>query len=364
MNDFRPQNYPLESPKQILIVGGGLAGTLMAAESMRAGHEVVLVDEEKSNSATQIAAGLYNIITGRMATKTWRAEELLSSLSTFFSDPLFHSLRPFLHPIPIYRPYKSISERNTWFLRSAESGYAPFTRHVSSPRDVDRIHNTLGGLEILPCGWLEAGAFVSALKDEMVGTGKMKWIRKGFEYSALDPKQMCVDLWGEKRKFDEVIFAEGAGLRHNPFFKWVDLRPLKGQVLEIELEGLPEGYILLRKVYLVPRGAHRYVVGSTYEKNFTDLNPTNEGVSALEQYVAEATPLPFKVLEARAGARPTTPNRRPILGRHPEFPGICIFNGLGTKGVLQGPWCARMFRNWLDGKLSELPPEVRLERFR
>ena len=353
----------MDQAKQILIVGGGLAGAFLAAESVCAGHAVVLVDEERPNAASHVAAGLYNVITGRMATKTWMAEPFLQALDDFFSHELHAPLRRFFHPHPIYRPYKTISECNEWFFRSAEAAYAPLTRHISAPRDPDRIHNPLGGLEITPCGWLEAGSFVTALKELLVEAGKMEWIRERFDHAALDAGRMQVNLGGKMRRFDEVVFAEGTGLLDNPLFDWVDLRPLKGQVLEIEMEGLPEDYILLRKVYLVPRGPSRYVVGSTYEKIFSDLAPTNEGVDALKRMVAEATPLPFRLLEARAGARPTTPNRRPIVGRHPHFPGICIFNGLGTKGVLQGPWCAREFRQWLDGKSAELPRDVRLERF-
>lgn len=335
----------------------------MAAESVRAGHEVVLVDDAQPNAATHIAAGLYNVITGRMATKTWMAETFLDTLSDFFTQAWTAPLRHFFHPHPIFRPYKSISERNEWFLRAAEPNYAEMVRHISIPRDADRIHNPLGGLEITPCGWLEAGKFTTALKTELVKRGEMEWLRQRFDHAALDPVRMVVDLGGAERKFDEVVFAEGVGANANPLFSWVDIRPLKGQVLEIEMEGLPEDYILLRKVYLVPRGEGRYVVGSTYEKKYSDLSPTNEGIDALKKQVAEATPLPFKLLEARAGARPTTPNRRPVMGRHPRFNGICIFNGLGTKGVLQAPWCARIFRKCLDGEASEMPAEVGLDRF-
>jgi glycine/D-amino acid oxidase-like deaminating enzyme len=51
------------------------------------------------------------------------------------------------------------------------------------------------------------------------------------------------------------------------------------------------------------------------------------------------------------------------MGRHPEFPSLVVFNGLGTKGVLQSPYHARLLRNWLDGQLDELPLELSSNRF-
>lgn len=353
----------MESPKQILIVGGGLAGALLAAESVRAGHRVSLVDAENPGAATHVAAGLYNIITGRMASKTWKAEEFLAALDALFEADLLQPLKRFLHPKTIYRPYKSISERNEWFLKSAEPSYAHLVRHQGEALHPSLVHNSLGGLEILPCGWLEAGSFTTALKAQLAMTGRLEYIQEIFDYASLDPETLGLELRGEERQFEEVVFAEGTGVLQNPFFSWVDIRPLKGQVLEIEMEGLPEDFVLLRKAYLVPREKGRYVVGSTYEKKFSDLLPTKEGVESLSNMLAEATPLPFRIVEARAGARPTTPNRRPVMGRHPQYPGLAIFNGLGTKGVLQGPWCAGEFRKWLDGKTPQLPPDLSLKRF-
>lgn len=351
------------TPKNILIVGGGLAGTFMAFESLFAGHQVTLLDQPQENSPSRVAAGLYNIVTGRIASKTWQAEVFLEALEGFFARPEIEPLRRFLHPLPLYRPYKSISERNEWYIKSHAPEFAPLIRHQGSPVDSEKYHNDLGGMEILPCGWLDTIGFLEASKATLALQSNFKFYELGFDSNLLDPVKLTYPFPGGREQFDEVVFCEGPMLKNNPWFGNIDLRPLKGQVIEIEAPDLPEDRIFLRKVFFVPLGEGRFVVGSTYEKNFSTPNPTSEGIRSLLEYVDAAIKVPHRFLEARAGIRPTTPNRRPIVGRHPEFPGLLVFNGMGAKGVLQGPWCANHFRRWLDGQHDTLLSDIALSRF-
>ena len=47
-----------------------------------------------------------------------------------------------------------------------------------------------------------------------------------------------------------------------------------------------------------------------------------------------------------AGVRPTVRDRKPLVGKHPEFNNIYILNGLGTRGVMLGPAMAKaLFEN-------------------
>jgi glycine/D-amino acid oxidase-like deaminating enzyme len=42
------------------------------------------------------------------------------------------------------------------------------------------------------------------------------------------------------------------------------------------------------------------------------------------------------------------------MGTHPDFPEVSFFNGLGSKGVLNGPWHAsQLVAHLLDGE--EIP---------
>ena len=164
--------------------------------------------------------------------------------------------------------------------------------------------------------------------------------------------------------FDEIIFCEGIWIKDNPWFDFIDLRPLKGQVLELNFsETIPTEFILNKQAFLIPKDKNNCTAGSTYELQYEDDQPSEEGINSIAESVSRAISRPFKVSSARAALRPTSPNRRPILGRHPEHNRLIVFNGLGTKGVLQGPYYAKMLRNWLDGSLETLPNDIGLLRF-
>ncbi len=72
---------------------------------------------------------------------------------------------------------------------------------------------------------------------------------------------------------------------------------------------------------------------------------------------------PYKFISQDWGFRPTTPDRRPILGEHPDLKNVIIFNGLGTKGVSLAPYFSAQLANWLSGK-AEIQPEVNIKRFK
>ncbi len=348
--------------KQILIVGGGLAGCFTAAESIRSGHSVLMFDQVNDRSPSRVAAGLYNVITGRVPTKTWMAEAFLGALNGFFKEEMFIPLSPHLTPIQIFKPYKTIGEANEWFIKSSLAQFNGIARHRARNLLPDSINNPYGGLEILPCGWLDTKGFVRDMKAVLMNSGRFQCLHEPFPYDSLDPKRMRLKCIFEN--FDEVIFCEGSQINENPWFGHIKMNPLKGQLMEIEVEGLPEDRVILRKVFLLPKGDKKFVVGSTYEKNYTHLDPTPEGISFLTNHVQSAIRLPFKVLGVRAGIRMSTYDRRPIVGRHPDYPGLIIFNGLGSKGVLQAPWIARHLRRWLDGQDKLLLEEICLHRLR
>lgn len=350
--------------KNVLIVGGGLAGCFMAMESAKRGHRVCLVDRHNPKSASRVAAGLYNVITGREANKTWMADEMLAALAAVTEHPDFESLGRFIHPMPIFRPFPDGTNYNDWMVRLQDPAFSYLATHEGLPHRPQVLHNPLGGLKILPCGWAETMPLCEAILEILKAKYALKHVESPFYYAGLNPETGECTQSGIEGVYDEVIFAEGMGIMGNPWFQFVEIRPLKGQILELKMEaGLDEGQILLRKMFLIPKGNLFYTAGSTYELHFEDDETDPEGIETISESVEEATPLGFEVLGARASIRPTTPNRRPVLGRHPEFERLIVCNGLGTKGVLQAPFSAAMLRDWLDGLTPALSKDVSVLRF-
>lgn len=55
-----------------IIVGQGLAGSLIALNLLRRGKSVRVIDDGHKHAASKVAAGLINPITGRRHVLTWR----------------------------------------------------------------------------------------------------------------------------------------------------------------------------------------------------------------------------------------------------------------------------------------------------
>ncbi|MFZ4797794.1 MAG: amino acid oxidase, partial [Bacteroidia bacterium] len=60
-----------------LIIGQGLAGTLLAKELLAKNESFLIIDAFKESTSTKVAAGMYNPISGKRMVKSWNADELL-----------------------------------------------------------------------------------------------------------------------------------------------------------------------------------------------------------------------------------------------------------------------------------------------
>src|SRR4030095_10395945 len=60
-----------------LIVGQGIAGSLLYHALTKAGASCVIIDDNKPNSASRVAAGAINPFTGRRVVKAWMIDDLI-----------------------------------------------------------------------------------------------------------------------------------------------------------------------------------------------------------------------------------------------------------------------------------------------
>src|SRR5690606_14158882 len=65
---------------------------------------------------------------------------------------------------------------------------------------------------------------------------------------------------------------------------------------------------------------------------------TEEAKNELLEGLEGLIDCPYEVIEHFAGIRPTVKDRRPLVGPHYKYKNIYLLNGLGTRGVLLGPY--------------------------
>lgn len=84
MLDLFPANSESMAEFDYLIVGQGIAGTLLTHFLLKKNKKFLVADLYNPNSASSVAAGLFNPVTGRRLVKTWKADSifLLQKLPT------------------------------------------------------------------------------------------------------------------------------------------------------------------------------------------------------------------------------------------------------------------------------------------
>lgn len=149
----------------------------------------------------------------------------------------------------------------------------------------------------------------------------------------------------------KIIFCEGQQGRFNPWFGDLPFEVAKGEVLVVKIPDANFDKILKHKLFVVPLNDGIYWIGSTYDWNNKDDFPTEKGRAFLIKKLEKVLTVPYEIIDHQAAIRPTTFDRRPMLGLHPEFPSLGILNGMGTKGASLSPFFVQQFVEFLlEGK--------------
>ena len=341
-----------------IIVGQGIAGSVISSLLIEKGENILVIDTPDKNISSNIAAGIFNPVTGRNNIKTWNAELLWPRMFAFYQNIEKKSKSSFFHHLEHYRPFRSTSETNDLISRTSNPSYDQFVKKVChEPQFDDYIKNPVGGIMLKQSGYLDIPVFLSIVRKMIVEKGS--FVKESFIYNDLDAnsEQVCYHNY----KARKIIFCDGWYPETNPFFENLPFKPVKGELLKIKSE-LPENWIFNRGVFALPKGNGISVIGSTYENSDLTSTATEKGRDYLTSKLKELLKIPFEVIDHYAGIRPATLDRRPFVGIHPKYETIAILNGLGTKGVSLAPYFAEELISFIDGK-GKLDPEADIKRY-
>lgn len=340
-----------------IIVGCGLAGVSFC-EELRAHNKSFVVFDDHSQQSSIVAAGLYNPVILKRFTAVWKAKEQLQ-LATSFYEHLENLLGVKLdYKLPVYRRFASIEEQNDWFNASDK----PVLEHYLFPQVISNTHSAIdapfGFGKVMETGRIDTSTLLQHYKLFLKTINS--YIKERFDYAAVSVHENEVTYKNIKAK--NLVFAEGFGMVNNPFFKNLPLNVAKGEVLSIKAPDLKMEFILKSSVFVVPELDDCYSVGATYDWTDATHDITEEAKTELLSKLKQLISCDFEVVNQLAGIRPTVKDRRPLVGRHPEYSNMSILNGLGTRGVMIGPYVAKqLFQHLENGTLLET--EIDIKRF-
>ncbi|TNF48448.1 MAG: FAD-binding oxidoreductase [Bacteroidetes bacterium] len=344
--------------EKFLIVGGGLSGVAIGYHLIQKGMDVTLIDDQ-NNQSSIVAAGMINPLVFRRMTKSWRVDDFIPYCEVFYSSLEKQAERSFFHPITIRRFFSSQQEKDFWTTKQVLPEFSPYMEMLTE-RDLnfndEGILNEFGSGKVKKSFWIDTNQFLNAVKEVIHTQGTL--ISELFDHSKYDAASTTYK--GEQ--FSSVIFCEGYRSRFNPLFSYLPVQSTKGELMEINCPGLETTESYNRKCFVLPIGQHQFKVGATYKWNNTDPIPEENAIEDLTEKLSYLTTKDFKVTRLLGGIRPTTLDRRPIVGEHPKEKGNYIFNGLGTKGYMIAPLLAKEFCDHLIDKIP-LNNEIDIQRF-
>lgn len=341
---------------KILVVGCGVAGICLTHEFLQAGCDVRIIDNDK-NVSSAVAAGIINPLVFRRMTLSWRGSELIPFAYNKYREIEQLSGHSFFHPLVIRRLFASEQELEFWKKKQMLTEYAPYMETLTEedlnfPLD----QNTFGTARVKQASYIATNAFMQANREYFQSKGILS--NETFNHAELDAERAVY----KGVSYDYIVFSEGKDAKYNPLFSYLPLQQTKGEVLTIQSESIYSAESLNRKCFLLPLGNNLFKAGSTYVWNTDDTIPTEEGKQTIAANLKSITFEPYTIVEHQAGVRPTVLDRRPLLGKHPEFPKMVIANGLGTKGYMLAPLLMHeLVNHLLNG--TEIDKESHISRF-
>lgn len=327
--------------QKILLVGGGLSGVCVASELIKRGVDLTLIDSG-INHSSRVAAGMINPLVFRRMTKSWRLDDFLPFLFEFYRDLEQKSAARFFHELQIRRIFSSEQEREFWLKKQDKMEFSSYMHELTSEDlNYDRVPTPFGSGRVKGSCYVDTSAFLPAMRAYL--STQLNWREELFNFQELDASTYR----GEQ--FDNIIFCEGYLGKNNPFFQDLPLNQTKGETLIIKAQSLPEDESVNRKCFVLPLGEQHFKIGSTYVWNTNDTQLTEAGKETMLENLSVLTDEKVEVIAQEAGVRPTTFDRRPLIGPHESISNYLIFNGLGTKGYMIAPLLAKEFVDALLG---------------
>jgi len=341
-----------------LVVGLGLAGISFCEQLDRNGRTFVVVSDG-SQTSSLVAGGLYNPVILKRFTAAWRAKEQLDRALPFYTG-LEKKLNVKLdHKIPVLRRFASVEEQNLWFEAADKKELRNFLSTTLVPNGNPWINAPFGYGEVWHTGRVDTPTLLKSYNAYLAEQGLL--VKEAFDHGKLEITEGCIKYKSWKAK--QLVFAEGFGLKQNPFFNYLPLNGTKGELLTIKAPDLKENKVIKSSVFIIPLGADQYRVGATYQwKDKTNM-PTEEAKSELLEKLNSFLTCDYEIIDHVAGIRPTVADRRPLVGRHPKYGNLYVLNGLGSRGVMIGPYTAESLFAAIE-KRTSLPMEMDIDRFR
>ncbi len=334
------------------IVGDGFAAMFLAHRMIAAGKDF-RVFSKGLKGASHISAGVANPVVLKRFNTFWLAKEQLEELRGVMEEIEEYTGRNYLIEEQISRIFHDENERKLWLKKAQDDNLKDFL--ATDFEEAGSVVNPFGCGRVNHSCRIDVGGFFSGMSGYL---SERNLLKDEFDYTEFKA------VTGNYREnvFEKIIFAEGIGVRENPFFRNLPIHPNKGHNFDLQLSTDTEKHIFKKKHFLFRKSDGGYYYGGTYDRFGNGSQTDEKAVEELRKGLEEFYPEEYTVASVNTAYRPTVADRRPILGQHIDHPNLFVFNGLGARGVLNACYFSQHLFDLVDNG-EELPMEIDLKRF-
>jgi glycine/D-amino acid oxidase-like deaminating enzyme len=341
-----------------LIIGQGISGTFLSWELQKRNQSFLVIDEANPFTASRVASGVINPVTGRRIVKTWMIDQLMP-----FAWQAYQNIGTLLQADCIAS--KNIidlfatPQMRLAFLERFEKDPQYLALPANENDKLDYLNYELGYGIISPCYWINLALLLDRYRSRLQQSNRL--LEEHFNINALTVTPNSIAY--KNITAEKIIFCDGVAGFNNPYFRNLPYAANKGEAILVEINDLPATQLIKKGYSLVPWKDNVFWLGASYLWEFEDDKPTKGFYRFAENWLRLTLKLPFKIVDHLAAVRPATLERRPFIGIHPEQKAVVIFNGMGTKGCSLTPYFASELADHLLQE-SPLTPEADVQRFK
>jgi glycine oxidase len=340
-----------------LLVGQGLAGSVLASNILQNNRSLAVVDLGFGESASRQATGLINPITGRRFVKSWKIDEIFPFAQKYYEELEVLLETKFYKRTSLIKVLNNIEQQNDFAVKCLEEEYKNYLAQDIIKFD-EQFQNPFACVKIEPVLQIDVNLLLEAFHAYL--KKKASFLAENFNHELLQIKDHCFVYKNFQAK--HLIFAEGFYIANNPFFNYLPHKFAKGEAVIFKSAQLKLSSVLGSHINICPLGNDLYYAGASYNWSDNSLESTEEKKAWLIEKLDESIKCTYEVLAFKVGVRPTVIDRRPLIGAHPQHPNMFVFNGMGTKGLSLAPYFGKeLIDHILRG--NAIDPEVSINRF-
>ncbi|MBV8899126.1 MAG: FAD-binding oxidoreductase [Verrucomicrobia bacterium] len=337
-----------------LVVGQGLAGSLVACLLLERGRKILVVDDGHRTAASQVAAGIINPITGKRLNRPILVDALLRDAFEVYPRLESRLNARFFARRVVRRILASADEARYWARRRQLDEYRPYLASPGQFEELPDLKAPFGAFAIQSAAQLNVPAFIRVTRRHLAAENALR--DAPFDYAQ-------VRIGADEVRWNDVcarylIFCEGYRLPQNPFFNLIELNPAKGEILTLTAPAFQSEQIVQGGKWVFRSLSGEVLAGTTYRWDQLDETISEAARVEIEAGLHLFFSGRYQVTAQRAGVRPVTrADNRPVAGLHPQHRRLAILNGLGSKGALQAPFVARQLIAKMEDN-RDICPEI------